>query len=115
MQRSWPLTWTARGAADELADIDRMKQCVLGDVWPSQFADDSASVEYQHAIADLGELLQIGAVKQDDAARLRLLDDNPVDFRLGAYVNPTSWVVEKQDARIGLKPFPKRKLLLIAS
>ena len=115
MQRSWPLNWIARRGAAELADIDRMQQCVLGNVWPSQFADDSASVEYQHAIADLGELLQIGAVKQDDAARLRLPDDNSVDFRLGAHVDSPSRVVEKQDARIGLKPFPKRKLLLIAS
>lgn len=88
---------------------------MLGDIWSRQFANHSAPIKHQHAIAHLSEVLQLSAVEQDNAARLCLLDDYPVDFGLGADVDPSSRVIEKQDERIALEPLSKRQLLLVAS
>ena len=69
---------------------------MLGDCGPRQLAPDRAVDHHQHAIAAPDEFVNIGRIEQDRRARLRELAQKFVELLLGADVDATRRIVQKE-------------------
>ena len=83
---------------------------------PASSLHDPAAAEDEHAVADRGELLVVGArADDDDAALLRRGADQLEDLLARADVDALRRLVEQQQPRLGLQPLREQRLLLVAA
>ena len=90
-------------------------EIVLGDCGAFKNPDHRAVIKHQYPVATADQLVVVGRVKQDRGALVGQPANTLVELLLGADVDAASWVVEKDDARLGHQPFADDHFLLIAA
>ena len=108
---------TAAAASARVPDAGggRGEQIFDRQVGGGEFGDDAAAVEHQRAVADLGDLLEIGRHDHDRGARLESHVEQPVDLGLGADIDAGGRILEDVDLRAEVQPAPDHDLLLVAA
>src|SRR3954453_23888738 len=97
------------------ARVHRLEDRVLAQVLAGELRADPPAIEDEHAVADGGELVEIGRGEQDDRASRGGAPDEDVHLGLRADVDAARRVVEEQDRRLGVEPLGEHDLLLVAA
>ena len=92
--------------------MDQLRDRQIG---AGQLGDDAPAIEDESAAGDAADFLKIRGHQQNRAPALLGLEQQPIDFRLGADINTGRRLFEHKQLSIGAKPSREHDFLLVSA